>query len=99
MKTFAVVAGALSAIAMMASGATAAPGAGLGSAVRNENAGIVKVHGLHRACLEGRRGWHRSTVWGGRIECYPRWRRWNRDHHDDRNDGHHDRRRRHHDDN
>ena len=94
MKTFAVVAGALSAIAMMASGAAAAPGAGLGSAVKNESAGIVKVHGIHRACLEGRRGWHRSLPWGGRVECYPRWRRWHRDHD---HDEHHDRRRRDHD--
>ena len=27
-------------------------------------AGIVQVHGLHRSCELGPRGWHRSAPWG-----------------------------------
>ncbi len=89
MKNFAVAAGALSLMAMMASGASAAPGTGIGAAVSNDGAGIVKVHGIHRACVEGRYGWHRSPFWGVRKPCDPRWRR---DHDDDHRE-HHDRRR------
>ena len=68
---------AAAAIALSASVASAAPFSGLGKADTGFNAGIIKVHGVHRECVEGRWGWHRSTPWGGRVACSPpRWNKW-----------------------
>lgn len=36
------------------------------------DAGIVKVHGDHRACEPGQYGWHRHNRYGERIPCAPR---------------------------
>lgn len=84
---------AAAAIALTATGASAAPFSGLGRADTGFNAGIIQVHGVHRECVEGRFGWHRSTPWGGRVACSPPWRKWHhrdRGHHEGR--GHNDRR-------
>lgn len=35
--------------------------------------GIVQVHGNHRTCMRGKRGWHRHNRYGERRECRP-WR-------------------------
>ena len=74
---------AAAAIALTASVASAAPFSGLGRADTGFNAGIIKVHGVHRECVEGRWGWHRSTPWGGRQACRPMWNKW-------RHGGHHE---------
>lgn len=75
----AILAGAalVTAIALGATGASAAPLSGFGKAAAAD-AGIIKVHGMHRECVEGRMGWHRSTPWGGRVACSPPWRKFDR---------------------
>lgn len=31
--------------------------------------GVVKIHGEHRVCARGRRGWHRHNRFGERRAC------------------------------
>lgn len=31
--------------------------------------GVIKVHGSHRVCARGRRGWHRHNRFGERRPC------------------------------
>lgn len=63
---------ALSALAFVASAATAsaAPLTGLDKVPAAEN-GVIQVHGRHRSCELGGRGWHRSPRFGDRITCRP----------------------------
>ena len=82
MNRFVAAAGALLALGLTASVATAAPLSGVGKLTAGANADLVQVHGMHRECVRGRWGWHRSTPWGGRLECRPQWQRWDRN--DDR---------------
>lgn len=91
MKLTLLAGGAVTAIVLATSAASAAPIANLGKAVTGDTAGLIKVHGVHRECLRGRWGWHRSTPWGGRIVCEPHFRRWygwegRRHRHDDYDD-------------
>lgn len=85
MKRIAIAAAGLMALALSATASSAAPLSGLGSQGSGVEAGIVKVHGMHRSCRLGRWGWHRS-IWGGREECRPhvefRWGGHRRRHHD-----------------
>jgi len=76
MNRFVAAAGALLALGLTASVATAAPLSGVGKLTAGANADLVQVHGMHRECVRGRWGWHRSTPWGGRLECRPQWKRW-----------------------
>ncbi|MCB1519792.1 MAG: hypothetical protein KDJ37_04355 [Hyphomicrobiaceae bacterium] len=72
LKTIAAIAGI--AFAMSASAATAAPLSGLGNAGTNgatQQNLLVKVHGIHRACMPGRFGWHRSSPRKRHIACRP----------------------------
>ncbi len=92
MKRIAIAAAGLMALALSATVTTAAPLSGLGSQAAGIDAGIVKVHGIHRSCRLGHWGWHRST-WHGRQWCRPysenRWN-WRGHHrrHNDWNDNH-----------
>jgi hypothetical protein len=75
MKRFVLTAGGALALALTATAASAASLSGFGAAApRGLEAGIVKVHGVHRSCEEGRFGWHRSTPWG-REACRPHFNR------------------------
>ena len=85
MKHILFAAGTLSALALSASASSAAPYAGSGRLTPEFNAAIVQVHGVHRECIRGRWGWHRSTPWGGRIACRPHF-----DRRDDGDRGHHE---------
>jgi hypothetical protein len=84
MKTIFAGAAALVAVTLSASIATAAPYANIGTRDAGFKTGIIQVHGVHRECVEGRWGWHRSTPWGGRIACQPAWKKW---HHGGRGHG------------
>ena len=92
MKRIAIAAAGLMALALSATASSAAPISGLGSQAAGVEAGVVKVHGIHRSCQLGRWGWHRST-WHGREWCRPyvgnnwNWRRHHR-RHNDWNDNH-----------
>ena len=100
MKRMLATAGALLALAMTASAATAASLPVYGQLAGAElESGLIEVHGLHRSCEPGRRGWHRSLPWG-RLECRPHFRNFGfygygygnghhrrHDHHDDRGRG------------
>lgn len=98
MKRIILAAGAFAAIALSATVASAAPFSGAGKFGAGFDAGIIQVHGVHRECVRGRFGWHRSTPWGGRMACRPHFKRWHGgDHHgrghdrfDDRGRGHDD---------
>lgn len=71
MKAIIKSAGALIALALAASTASAAmPGLQSGAVATND-AAIVKVHGVHGACVLGRFGWHRSSMFNGRVPCRP----------------------------
>ena len=99
MKHILVAAGTFSALALSAGASSAAPFAGSGRLTPEFNAAIVQVHGVHRECIRGRWGWHRSTPWGGRIACRPQFNRWedgDRGHHEHHE--HHEGRGRDHDD-
>lgn len=86
MKRIAITAAGFVALALSATASSAAPLSGLGTQGAGIEAGIIKVHGIHRSCEAGRWGWHRST-WRGRIACAPFFQRnWRRGH-DDRHDG------------
>ena len=79
MKRIVILAGGLAALALSATVAPAGSYSNVGSnfgsaASRGSDAGIVKVHGVHRSCEEGRFGWHRSTPWGSEA-CRPHFSR------------------------
>lgn len=57
-------------LAISASTALAAPGAGLGSQP-GAASNIIQVHGVHRTCQLGPAGWHRNPRRGVRIACRP----------------------------
>ena len=71
MTRFGLAAGSLLALSISVSAASAASLSGFGAVASGADAGIVKVHGVHRSCDEGRFGWHRSSPWGERIPCRP----------------------------
>ena len=58
-------AGLLAATASMAS---AAP-ANVGQVPDSLSNGLVQVHGAHRSCERGARGWHRHNRFGERRPC------------------------------
>lgn len=87
MKRTILAAAAFAAAALATTAATAAPFSGAGRLGTGFDAGIVQVHGVHRECAEGRMGWHRSTPWGGRIACAPRWNKWRYNRHEGRGHG------------
>lgn len=85
MKSVIKTAGALIALAISASAASAASMPVYGLQAAELEAGIVQVHGLHRSCELGPRGWHRSAPWG-RVPCRPVFiQKW-RGHHNDHGD-------------
>jgi hypothetical protein len=61
-----VAAGLLAATAGMAS---AAPASNAGQIAAGVGDGLTQVHGFHRSCQRGRRGWHRHNRFGERREC------------------------------
>jgi hypothetical protein len=70
-KVIAAVAGVL-ALGAAATSANALPASGPGDlapAVQSEL--LIQVHGVHRACVRGRGGWHRNPARGVRITCRP----------------------------
>ena len=85
MNKFSAAAGALIALGLSATASSAAPYTGAGKLTSGFDAGVIQVHGVHRECVRGRFGWHRSTPWGGRLVCRPHFQRWD----GDRHDGHH----------
>jgi hypothetical protein len=55
-------------LASTASMASAVP-ANVGQLSEGLNSDIVRVHGYHRSCERGRRGWHRHNRYGERRRC------------------------------
>jgi hypothetical protein len=54
--------------ALGSSMASAAP-ANVGQVTDGLTNGITQVHGFHRSCQRGRRGWHRHNRFGERRAC------------------------------
>jgi hypothetical protein len=55
-------------LASTASMASAVP-ANIGQLPENLSSAVVRVHGDHRSCQLGRRGWHRHNRYGERRPC------------------------------
>ena len=89
MTRFGIIAGSVLALSFPVTAASAASLSGFGAVTSGTDAGIVKIHGVHRSCESDRFGWHRSPWWGDRDSCRSHWGwgwgRWrgHRDHDDD----------------
>lgn len=72
MRPKAIMAGGLFVLLAGVGSAQAAPAGGMLKPLSGATeVGIVKVHGVHRSCELGPRGWHRSLPSGRRVECRP----------------------------
>ena len=69
MLKIAAAAAAFAATASIANAAPAASTANIGQLAADAGTGIVQVHGFHRSCQRGRRGWHRHNRFGERRPC------------------------------
>ena len=90
MTRFGIIAGSVLALSFPVTAASAASLSGFGAVASGTDAGIVKIHGVHRSCDSDRFGWHRSPWWGDRDSCRSHWGwgRWRGHHGHDDDDRH-----------